>query len=592
MKLRSLQIFPNGSNGWETEFLHFGDHVTQLFGPNGCGKTPIVQSIAFCLGYPSIFRNDIYERCNHAILQIETHGGILQLKRVYSKDVDIEITEPNGSTQRFFNEAEYSGFLFEWLGLDVNNLVTNNDRVTTPYLATILPFFYVDQDSGYMGIYCPPSHFIKDQFSEMIRLAFRLPVKHSFDAKKAQLEAKRRLEYLDKVVSEQSRQVNLAKESVSAYTKSSDDLSAEISRLEIELESLKSHGSNQDDSVNSLDRLMATHSRSLRDLEFELAEISKRRDSVAKIVSEINTELNTLNLNEEARRVFISFEEICSSPNCQLFSTSSDAYSKNLLYLKDQLKDLQRNDSSDQIIVDRLRQEILKIQGLIQKIIDERNETINKNEISSVVIAVSEIKNEIFRLQNELKEIENFESLREKCFSTILERNRALDKYESFGKSQSSSPNLIHLRSDLRQLFLDWMDKLHTTNISRDITFKDDFMPVLGKEAVSQLKGSTKVRAILAFHAAILELAAKHDSVFKFLILDTPKQHEIHNDNLDQYLIALKKICKKYELQIIFSTTEYQYSGDTHDEKWTPQYPGEEQLMFMKRSALASGRDT
>jgi hypothetical protein len=132
------------------------------------------------------------------------------------------------------------------------------------------------------------------------------------------------------------------------------------------------------------------------------------------------------------------------------------------------------------------------------------------------------------------------------------------------------------------------MDELHTTNVSRDVTFKNDFEPVLGKEPISQLKGSTKVRAILAFHAAILELAARYHSVFNFLILDTPKQHEIHNNDLNRYFIALKNICKKHELQIIFSTTEYEYSGDTCDEKWTPPYPSEEQLMFMKRSALAS----
>jgi hypothetical protein len=585
MKLKSLQIFPSGSNGWGTDLLRFGDHVTQLFGPNGCGKTPIVQSIAFCLGYPSVFRHDIYNRCNYAILQVETHDGILQLKRVYSKDVDIEITEPNGTTLRVFSEEDYSGVLFDRLGIAVNNLITNNNKSTKPYLSTILPLFYVDQDNGYTEIYCPKSRFIKDQFSEMMRLLFRLPVKNSFDSKKEQLEAKRRLEYLDKVVVEQSRQLNLAKESVSAHIKNSRELSAEIIKLEIELEALKSHGINQNDSVNSLDRLIVTHRQSLRDLEFELEEISKRRDSVEKIASEINTEINTLNLNEEARRVFISFNEICSNPNCQLFSASSDAYSKNLLYLKDQLKDLQRNESSDQLIVDKLKLEINTSKELIQKIIDVRNETLNKSEISSVVIAVSEIKNEIFRLQNELNQIENFESLQENHFNLILERNLALDKYESFGSSHSLNPSLIRLKADLRQLLLNWMDELHTTNISRDITFKNDFTPILGKEVVAQLTGSTKVRAILAFHAAILELAAQHFSVFKFLILDTPKQHEIHNDHLDQYMVALKKICEKYELQIIFSTTEYQYSGDQHDIKWTPQYQGEEQLMFMKRAS-------
>ncbi len=61
MKLINIQIFPNNQLGWRSDLLRFGDNITQLFGPNGCGKTPIVQSIAYCLGYPSVFRNDIYD---------------------------------------------------------------------------------------------------------------------------------------------------------------------------------------------------------------------------------------------------------------------------------------------------------------------------------------------------------------------------------------------------------------------------------------------------------------------------------------------------------------------------------------------------
>ncbi|WP_206538740.1 hypothetical protein, partial [Aeromonas finlandensis] len=61
---------------------------------------------------------------------------------------------------------------------------------------------------------------------------------------------------------------------------------------------------------------------------------------IAQLTHEINTEIDTLNLNEEARRVFLSFNEICGSSCCQLFNSSSNSYSKNLLYLKDQIKDL------------------------------------------------------------------------------------------------------------------------------------------------------------------------------------------------------------------------------------------------------------
>ncbi|MCI5140005.1 MAG: hypothetical protein D3922_16715 [Candidatus Electrothrix sp. AR1] len=127
------------------------------------------------------------------------------------------------------------------------------------------------------------------------------------------------------------------------------------------------------------------------------------------------------------------------------------------------------------------------------------------------------------------------------------------------------------------------MDKLDPPNVSRDITFRDDFSPEFGKETVSQLKGSTRIRIVLAFHSAILELAAKNDSVFNFLILDTPKQHEINDVHLDQYFKDLKEVCRVYGLQVIFSTTEYTFQTDDDDELWKPAYQGEKQLMFMKQ---------
>ncbi len=44
------------------------------------------------------------------------------------------------------------------------------------------------------------------------------------------------------------------------------------------------------------------------------------------------------------KRVFESFSEICQNADCGVFIGSSQSYAKNLLYLKDQLKDLAGNE--------------------------------------------------------------------------------------------------------------------------------------------------------------------------------------------------------------------------------------------------------
>lgn len=587
MKLISLKVFPNGPQGWGSGLLIFGRDITQLFGPNGCGKTPVVQSIPFCLGFPSVFRNDIYDRCKYAELKVESDKGNLLLRRSYNRDLDIEVVEPTGVTQKFYNERDYSRYIFEWLGLTAHNLVTVGNQPGAAYLATLLPMYYLDQDGGYSEIYCPPNKFIKDQFSEMMRMVFDLPVKNSFDVKKDRFRAKERLDFLDKDIQTISRMVDVAKSSNLEIKKPRSELAIEISQLELEVENLQGAGASRDDSIGALDRLIFNHRNLIREISSEINQLQRRNLGIGKIVHEINTEIETLNLNEEARRVFLSFREICGADLCQLFSSSSEAYSKNLLYLRDQIKDLERNAALDEVRIEELNRQRVAQETAIQALVDERNLSNTKSEISILVEAITRLKSQIFTLQSQLIELDKVAALEEKQLKALVERNKALTLYESFTTDRSSSPELIKVRSDIRRYFIEWLDLLHTYNVSKNITFKDDFTPLLGTETISQLKGSTKIRAVLAYHAAVFQVFAEKGVMgFRFLILDTPKQHEINNDDLGRYLSALKALCVRHGAQIVFSTTEYHYDGDENDVEWQPPYAGQEQKMFLNLGGI------
>ena len=587
MNLVSLKVFPSGQMGWGSDLLIFGKNITQLFGPNGCGKTPVVQSIPFCLGFPSVFRNDIYDRCKYAELTVSSDKGTLLLRRIYSRELDVEVIEPTGLVQRFYNERDYSDYIFEWLGLTAHNLVTVHNQLGAAYLATLLPIYYLDQDGGYSEIYCPPSKFIKDQFSEMMRMVFDLPVRNSFDVKKDRFRAKERLDFLDKDAQTLSRMVEVARGSISEITKSRSELLTEISQLEFEVETLQGAGASRDDSIGALDRLIFNHRNAIREVSSEISQLQRRNLGIGKIVHEINTEIETLNLNEEARRVFLSFREICGADLCQLFSSSSEAYSKNLLYLRDHIKVLERNASLDEFRVEELSRQRSAQELAIQGLIEARDLSSTKSEISTLVEAITKLKTEIFSLQVQVSELDKIAVLEGKHFNVLVERDKALTLYESFTTDRSHSPELIKVRSDIRRYFIEWLNLLHTHNVSKDITFKDDFTPLLGVESISQLKGSTKIRAVLAYHAAIFQAFAERGVMgFRFLILDTPKQHEIHNDDLGRYLGALKVLCDLHGAQIVFSTTEYHYDGDDKDAEWLPPYNGQEQKMFLSPGGI------
>ncbi|WP_133179620.1 ATP-binding protein [Shewanella decolorationis] len=584
MKLLDIKIFPINKNGWESDKLVFGDHFTQLYGPNGCGKTPLVQSIAYCLGFPSVFRNDIYNHCSHVELNVECHDEKINIKRVYSRDVDIEVIDSKGRRSNFYNEKDYSSFIFEKLGIKTTTLVSNNNSATYAYIASFLPIYYLDQDDGYSKLYHAPNNFIRDQFSEIMRMILRLPVKNSFDIKKSQLSAKQQLELLDKRVNTSALKLKFATQSANSISRNYNEILHEISSLEQELEALKSSGATHDDSLLALDRLVNSNRKEIRRLVDEIYEVESRTLGINNIVHEINVEIETLNLNEEARRVFLSFNEICGSSSCSLFSSSSDSYSKNLLYLKDQIKDLQRNADADKEKIDNLKLQKTQLETVVQGIIEERNKYTIKSEISALVDSISEIKNKIFSLQSQKDELDSLIKIENTHIDILKQRDIALEKYQSYTPNRESIPSILKIKSQLRELFIKWLNVIHTTNISFDITFKDDFIPVLGTEQVSQLKGSTKIRAVLAYHAALIELMAINSLLsFKVLILDTPKQHEIHNDDLNKYILQLKLLCQKYGIQVVFSTTEYRYIGDMDDIEWNPIYKGSEQLMFLRQ---------
>lgn len=112
MRLHSLQIKPAGLAGWSSEKLFFGHHITELFGPNGCGKTPVIQSISFALGYPVKFRDDVLNKCEAVVLNLETDSGPIELQRKIGPLFDVAVTTNKG-THNYYIEKEYSMFLLE-----------------------------------------------------------------------------------------------------------------------------------------------------------------------------------------------------------------------------------------------------------------------------------------------------------------------------------------------------------------------------------------------------------------------------------------------------------------------------------------------
>lgn len=582
MKLLSLQISPRGEHGLGSTRLDFADEVTQLFGPNGSGKTPVVQSIVYCLGYPVKFRADIVARCEKATLEIECGGARYTLTRVYSANMlDVEVIEPSGTRQQFFNERDYSAYLFDLLKLPSPNLVSSSNIATKPYMATLLPFFYLDQDDGYGAFYAPPASFIKDQHTEMLRLLARLPCKNSFDSKKDLLAAKRELDRLDQMVLDRRRAADGS--ATASDPDSLRDVTGKLVKFRTEMDRLQQTGVTNTAAVAALEQLIGERRRNLRDLEAEVAEIDKRSVNMAQIVSEIEEEVATLNLNEEAKRVFASFNEICGVEGCGLFAFSTESYAKNLLYLRDQIKDLERISVHNALRKESFLQQQQQVRLHISDLENQRDASANSSVAQATRSALDSLTSQVLDLEMRKRDIERAELLGKRLAEVIEQRDKAIDRVQALTRDAEMTPGVVKLRVAIKDALLKWLDILQTSNVSDDIRFKDDFIPTFGSESLAQLKGSTKVRVVLAYHAAVIQALAELNGEvpLRFLILDTPKQHEIHDIDLGRYINELKRFGHDYGFQIVFSATEYRHDGDSSDIEWTAMFSGERHEMFL-----------
>lgn len=570
-----------------------------LFAANGSGKSPVVRMLASALGFPNNFRAEILDKCKAVVLQAEANGKTLTIRRyLEAKNGDFYATiEFNGEQTEHYAEASFSAALFQLLGLKPPRLVSTKGEETKPYIATLLPLFYLVQGHGYSSAYRAPSSFITDQFAEMVRFAFGLNPKHSFEIKKSLIEEKSALEAQNRkivatqrVLEYQGRGVDDSDANQAALLRSSQNLTQQIDGLRASVDTKGTASS-------TLTELLRQKDMQIRARQSELFELQNRVAGIETIRAEIDGEVNTLGLNAEALGVFKSFQEICRVPNCGLFLGSAESYGKNLLYLKDQIKDLERNSQRAEIRAEQLEERLEELNAERQTLVDNL-ESPSASGFDQLVTAVHTLTKQLFDNQGELARISSLKTERSKLFKLEQERDRIQDRIDGLTRNGRADHAFNDLRRKLRELTVKWMDMLDTTSVSRNVeidlnlrfTFGGETLETIGSGGTS----STTSRLVLAIHAALLEAyLADNTRPFRFIILDTPKQDELHTADLAKYLTELEKMCEANDAQLLFSSTEYNHPTAKQDKRWLPEYRGPEKPMYLgkRNDLLTEGAD-
>lgn len=578
MRLISLHVEPEGPAGWGTPALDFGKAVTSLFARNGSGKTPLIQMVVFCLGYPTSFRDDINSRCRAAVLTTRIQGELIQFRRTLTKEFRVETIRPN-ETLAHFSEADFADHLLKMLGVPTPALVGTDRKESQAYLSTLLPLFYVDQDLGYADAYKAPRSFLHDQFVEMIRLAFGLSPKHSYHAKGELLRAKDELASFDRqIVAQQKVTTDLAQR---VDARSIEELSMQREQIERRLVALQQTAATKGSANAALEELRAQREQSLLITRQQLSDLKFRVSGIAEIRSEIDAEIATLDLNEESRRVFVSFEEICRNPDCGLFLGSTESYGKNLIYLKDQIKDLERNAQRASVRMEELKSSLARQEDELRQI-REKLAAPADQDLTKLVEAIQQLTRLAFEIGQALTTAVLLRTEREKLLKLENRRSRVQDQIANLTASTRSDLEFNALRSRLQTRIPEWLNVLDTKNVSRQVSIDLDFRFSFGADPFTVIKGSTRARVILAIHAALMEeYLSVPERPFRFLILDTPKQQDMFTGDIANYLTAVGELCRERDAQLIFSSTEYRHPLSPPDMEWTPQFPGFEQPMYL-----------
>lgn len=582
MRLLSLKVEPLGQSGWGSSVLEFGHRTTLIYAKNGSGKTPVIQSLVASLGFPLRFRDEILGKCSSVTLTAEHNDKSLVISRNFGSNNRSfhGVISFNGEKIEHFSESSFSKALFSSLGLDIPKLVSNKGEAVHPYISTVLPVFYLNQGDGYTSVYKSQPAFISDQFVEMIRFVFGLNPKHSFDIKKTLIDEKAALEGQTRKIVAAKRVLESQSFGVDERTDNQDVLQRRTVELTEQIERLRDSFDISSSSNTILTDIVRQKDAQISSNIIELSELQNRVSGIDTIRTEIAGEIETLGLNEEARRVFTSFQDVCGEPSCGLFLGSTESYGKNLLYLKDQIKDLDRNSNRAEMKIEFITNVVASLKSERQELI-ARLDSENNAGVDQLVAAVHALTKNLIETQLELGKIIALQSERFKLFDLEQERERIQARIDNLTNTNRTDHQFNKLRFQLRELVVKWMDVLETKNVSRNIEIDLDLRFKFDSESLDLFSGSTKIRLVLAIHAAIFEAYISEPSrPFRFMILDTPKQQELHTADLSKYLIELENLCEAKNAQLIISSTEYDHPTGLLDKRWLPLYRGVDHPMY------------
>jgi hypothetical protein len=294
------------------------------------------------LGHEVDLPPEILTRCQFAQVSVLVEGRSVVLKRRLGPDFEIQVIDGD-DRQAFTSQAEYAKWFIKVFGAEMPALTSKHGQQADLYATILLPSFWVDQDHGWTTDYWTPPNrnFVDDQRDEVIRFLVGLPARHPFRQKTEFDEAKEKLDRTVKAIELQRFVIDRLRANEQLQ---SDEESSLIERRAFLSNELGKNGQ----AVDAIRSASTFFDQEIETLESRLAELAlrksgliKRKSQLSLVLSELDGEEDILTANVQATDLLRQF---CGRGGCEMFSTSERSFGRSLLFLKDQIKDLQTSD--------------------------------------------------------------------------------------------------------------------------------------------------------------------------------------------------------------------------------------------------------
>ena len=586
LRLKSLQFLPR-DGGWSSPVYRFAPVTTLVTGDNGAGKTPMLRTLAVALGAKLELPQIIVKKCRSVRLVLADQKRTVAVER-HLGEVSATFHEGGAETE-CSGEEEISREIMRQLSIEPRNLVRRSDnQPVPPYMSVLAPLFVVDQDHGWKDVYEPPPNvnFLHDQREEALRWILDIPQRSVANTKQEKDEAKRRETVLVEAIDVKKRLIESLRRQVGddGHDGGREGLEAQRAAVTERLSSLiqSYDGLAKIDAVIEAETRQSTTDRD--EARERLQSLERQASNLRQTKAELTNETSVLEANEIAADVFRKF---CGNEDCNLFRPQ-DSYGRRLLYMRDQLKDI---DSTSSLLAQQIQDAIVTLaqrQARLDQYRQRQRADATRSGGETLVSAIEALTREIADVSIRLDKLTTLEGERKRLGALIGQAQRATEVVEQLAGTRSS-PGGTRL-TDARTLFATatdkWLTALNTRHVSAT-HFDASLVPFIGDERFSissSQSGSTRTRVVLALHAALIETSIlMHGYHPPFLILDAPKQQELHRSDLAAFVSACEALFGDQEppFQLIVGAKEQDIFQHTPTEIWEPTFKSDEGLHFL-----------